>query len=53
VGGVLLRCWVPMEWGFGNISGKDGRSFAIMFGLWWGMGHISVSGMIGGVGRDL
>jgi len=33
VGSVLLRSRVPMEWGFGNISGKDGRSFAILFGL--------------------
>jgi hypothetical protein len=33
VGGGLLRSRVPIEWEFGNISGKNGRSFAILFGL--------------------
>jgi hypothetical protein len=34
----------------GNILEGDGRSFIILFVLRWGMGHLLVSGMIGGVG---
>jgi hypothetical protein len=37
---------------YGNILGGGGRSFAILFVLKWGMDHILVFGMIGGVGID-
>jgi hypothetical protein len=37
----------------GNILGGGGRSFVILFVLRWGMGHILISGMIGGVLIDL
>jgi hypothetical protein len=50
VGGVRKRCRVHMEWVCGNILEGDGRSFIILFVLGWGMGHLLVSGMIGGVG---
>jgi hypothetical protein len=48
--GVRKRCRVPLEWVCGNILGGVGRSSVILFVLRWGMGHILVSGMIGGVG---
>jgi hypothetical protein len=53
VGGVRKRCRVPLEWVCGNILGGGGRSLAIWFILMWGIGHMLVSGMIGGVGIDL
>jgi hypothetical protein len=53
VGGVRKRCLVPLEWVCGNILGGDERSFVILFVLRWGIGHILVSGMIGGVRIDL
>jgi len=53
VGGVRKRCRVPLEWVCGNILGRDGRSFVNFFVLRWGMGHILVSSIIGGVGIDL
>jgi len=53
VGGVRKRFRVPLEWLCGNILGGDGRSFVILFVLRWGMGHILVSDMIGGLGIDL
>jgi hypothetical protein len=52
VGGARKRCWVLLEWVFGNILGGGERSFAILFVLKWGMDHILVFGMIGGVGID-
>jgi hypothetical protein len=36
----------------GNILGGGGRSSAILFVLRWGIDHILVFGMIGGVGID-
>jgi hypothetical protein len=51
--GVRKRCWVPLEWASGNILGGGARSFVILFVLRWGMGHILVFGMIGGVEIDL
>lgn len=42
-----------MEWVCGNMLGGDRRSFVILFVLRWEIGHMLVSGMIGGVGIDL
>jgi hypothetical protein len=51
--GVRKRCQVPLEWACGNTLGGDVRRFVILFVLRWGMSHILVSGMIGGVEIDL
>jgi hypothetical protein len=52
VGGARKRCRVLLEWVCGNILGRGGRSFAILFVLRWGMDHILDIGMIGDVRID-
>jgi len=51
--GVQKRCQVPLEWVCGNILGGGEKSFVLLFVLRGGMGHILVSGMIGGVEINL
>jgi len=50
--GVRKRCQVPLESVCGNILGGGERSFATLFVLRWGMDHILVFDMIGGLGID-
>jgi hypothetical protein len=51
--GVRKRCRFLLFWVCLNIFVGGGRSFVILFVLRWGMGHILISGMIGGVLIDL
>jgi hypothetical protein len=53
VGGVLKRCWVLLEWECGNKLGGGEISFVTLLILRLGLGHMKVSGMIGGVEIDL